>query len=123
MSRDIRSIVVGLMSKGLEEIVAIICYAPSSNTDDHNKILCKALGDHIVSTLVPPILPLPHTVIGLISPLALTVKGGGGGCGGMPLPLTVTSRWEGHTTAPTYREVGLAQTLLIKHFPIKITCD
>ena len=51
LSREIRSTIVELMKKGLEEIVDIVCYAASANTDDHEKTLCRAFSEHLVSIL------------------------------------------------------------------------
>ena len=39
---------MGLMKKGLEEIVEIVCYSASANTDDHEKILSRSLSDYLV---------------------------------------------------------------------------
>lgn len=39
------------MKKGLEEIVDIVCYSAQANTDDHEKILSRSLGEYLVCTL------------------------------------------------------------------------
>ena len=48
LSRETRDTIVGLMKKGLEEIVEIVCYSASANTDDHEKILSRSLSDYLV---------------------------------------------------------------------------